>query len=282
MINFFTYLNGYSKKVYERFAGSLFDTGFDGRLYLFVHDQDLVTLSQLDQDLLDKVSVVVCPDHMNSTDGEVRRGSSESESIHRQNFRYLLYLGFLQQNKQPKNEYSFFCDSRDLLFQKNPNEYILAEDIDMVVFQEDVVIKNCPFNMSFYKDVKSCIPNGNFDYISQKAICSGTTLVKNSSLHAYITMFCKTMMDTGLNSKPYMDQGLHNYLFYNNLYDCKIKVLTNDDNFVNTIGVKEATKAINSSGEIVNRNNDVSYIVHQYDRMDNDTLKKISTKYDFT
>lgn len=282
-VNIFTYLTGYNSKIYERFAGSLFDTGFDGNLYLFVHDKDLVTLSELDQSLVDKICIVNCPDHMNNQDQSTDDESTDStDHIHPQNFRYLLYLGFLQQNRQPKQEYSLFCDARDVLFQKNPNDYIIDDKFDMFVFQEETVIKECPFNTGFLNMVRSCIPDGNFDYTSNKAVCSGTILVKNSSLHNFIVTFCKTMMDHNLNKHAMMDQGLHNYLFFNGLYNCRIKVLTNRDNLINTIGVEEATKAINDNGQIVNDNNDVSYIVHQYDRMDNDTLKQISTKYDFT
>jgi len=282
MINIFTYLTGYSHKIYERFSGSLFDTGFDGKLYLFVHKKDLLTLSQLDQALVDKISVVECPDYMQSNSQGSDTSNADENEIHPQNFRYLLYLGFLQQNKQPANEYSFFCDSRDLLFQKNPNDYTIDSDIDMLVFQEDTIIENCPFNSGFLNSVKSKIPDGTYTYASNKAICSGTIIVKNKSLHSFIATFCRYMMETGLNTIPMMDQGLHNYLLYNNLYDCNYKIMTNDDNFIKTVGTMDYSKIQTDNAQIVDLNGIVPYMVHQYDRLNMDTLEKISSKYDFT
>ena len=282
-INIFTYLTGYGSKIYERFVGSLFDTGFDSSIYLFVHNRDLTTLSQLDQSLLEKISIVNCPDHMNNqTDLKNGLPNKNTEEIHPQNFRYLLYLGFLQQNKQPKNEYSFFCDSRDVLFQKNPNLYNIQDDIDMLLFEEDTIIRDCFFNREWFNSVKKHIPDGKFDYINKKAINSGTILVKNTSLSNFIGKFCETMMTNGLNKIPIIDQGIHNYLYYNDLYKCNCVAINNDNEFINTVGSPESFKGLNNQGQIINQNNQTTYIVHQYDRMDKKNLKEISNKYDFT
>lgn len=283
-INIFTYLTGYGIKIYERFAGSLFDTGFDGNLYLFVHDRDFKTLSQLDQSLLDKISVVNCPDYMNNNQTSLNDGTLNSveDKIHPQNFRYLLYLGFLQQNKQPKNEYSFFCDSRDLFFQRNPNLYEIPSHIDMMVFEEDTIIEECFFNYKWLHDIKKHIPNGNFDYAKKPVINSGTIFVKNTALSRFLGKFCETMMNYGLNKIPIIDQGIHNYLYYNNLYNCYCVSVSNNNEFINTLATRNAIKKLNSNGQIINKNDTITYIVHQYDRMKKEDLKTISTKYDFT
>ena len=79
-----------------------------------------------------------------------------------------------------------------------------------------------------------------------------------------------------------MDQGIHNYMvYYDLLKPFSVKVLNNRDNLVNTIGISPH-KLLNSENRIVNCNNDVSYIVHQYDRGDSSFRMKISSKYDFT
>lgn len=282
-LNILSYATGYTTKIYERFAGSLFDTGFNGKLYLFVHQQDLATLSKLDRFLLDKISIVECPERM-STDSETQATEIYIEqSIHPQNYRYLLYLGFLQQHKQPKNEYSLFCDARDVLFQKNPNEYHIDNNIDMLVFQEDIVINDCVFNKGFLESVKSKIPDGNYNYAANKAICSGTILVQNQSLYNFIVVFCKFMMDNHLNQSIITDQGLHTYLVYNNLYDCNYKIVTNEENLVKTVATMDCSKLkITDDNKIADENDIVPYIVHQYDRLDENILKQISIKYDFT
>ena len=283
-LNIFTYLSGYYRaELYERFAGSLFDTGFSGTLYLFIHEKDYHCLSLLPQELQDKIYFVTCPEQMDNQQDNINDDTVEDneQTIHPQNFRYLLYLSFLQQNKQKKNEYSFFCDAKDVLFQRNPEEYIIDDDIDMLVFEEDTLIKDCIWNMSFFNMVKSSIPDGKFDYEAKKAICSGTTLVKNSALYYFIYNFCEYMMQYNLNSKDYMDQGLHNYMIYNNEYGCNVKIVDNKNELVYTAGHDKDNVKLDDSNQILNANNKVPYIVHQYDRLDKSLLDRISSKYEF-
>lgn len=283
-LNIFTYLTGYFRpELYERFAGSLFDTGFSGNLYLFVHERDHHSLGLLSEELQDKIFFVTCPqtlDHENDLD-ENTQDLQFNEVIHAQNFRYLLYLSFLQQNKQKKNEYSFFCDAKDVLFQRNPEEYIIDDDVDMLVFEEDTLIKDCYWNMSFFNMVKSSIPDGKFDYEAKKAICSGTTLVKNSALYYFIYNFCEYMMQYKLNHMAFMDQGLHNYMIYNNAYGCNIKIVDNRNELVYTAGHDKDNVKLDDNNQILNANNKVPYIVHQYDRLDQSLLDQISSKYEF-
>ena len=59
-----------------------------------------------------------------------------------------------------------------------------------------------------------------------------------------------------------------------------IKLLSNEDNLVNT--VCNDVHKINNNNLIVNSLNEISYVVHQYDRFSLDLKQKISTKYDFT
>ena len=58
-----------------------------------------------------------------------------------------------------------------------------------------------------------------------------------------------------------------------------IAVLDNKDNLVNTAGY--GFVGINSDRKIVNKDWDVSYIVHQYDRFPESIKSKLSDKYDF-
>jgi hypothetical protein len=81
-----------------------------------------------------------------------------------------------------------------------------------------------------------------------------------------------------------LDQGIHNYMLYFNKLCCNVKILTNKDNFVNTVGCD--FQNINDDNLIVNSNNEVSYVVHQYDRMTKTQKQKIGNqfknRYDFT
>jgi hypothetical protein len=195
------------------------------------------------------------------------------------------------------------------LFQKNPEEYIIDEDIDMVVFEEDTIIKDCFWNMSFFNMLKSAIDNvmvptplrnylgmakiyddcpslpaksiASFHYLDYPAICSGTTLVKNSALYYFINNFCDYMMQYNLNHMAFMDQGLHNYLIYNNLYGCNVKILDNKNELVYTAGHDKDNVNLDDNNQILNASSKVPYIVHQYDRLDKSLLDQISSKYEF-
>lgn len=69
-------------------------------------------------------------------------------------------------------------------------------------------------------------------------------------------------------------------MLYFNTLNKNIKLLSNEDNLVNTVG--NDLHKINESKLIVNKNDDVSWIVHQYDRFSNELKKNISIKYDYT
>ena len=56
-------------------------------------------------------------------------------------------------------------------------------------------------------------------------------------------------------------------------------ILTNEDNLVNTVGCD--VHVLNEDNLIVNKNNDISFIVHQYDRFCLEYKEKISSKYNF-
>ena len=318
-LNIFTYLTGYYRtELYERFAGSLFDTGFSGTLYLFIHEKDYHCLSLLPKELQDKIYFVTCPEQMQNKQDNINDDTVEDneQTIHPGNFRYLLYLSFLQQNKQKKNEYSLFCDSKDVLFQRNPEEYIIDDNIDMMVFQEDTSIKDCYWNMSYFDKVKSAIDNvmvpeslrvyargllygtdvpiqytgadsmptksvAAFNYSHYPAISSGTTLVKNSALYYFLNTFCEYMMEYNLNTQGSIGRGLHNFLIYNKLYHCNVRVVDNKNELVYTAGYDKNNAKLDDNNQILNSDNKVPYIVHQYDRLDPSILDQISTKYEF-
>lgn len=58
--------------------------------------------------------------------------------------------------------------------------------------------------------------------------------------------------------------------------DINIKLLSNKDNVVNTVGCD--IHRLNDENNIVNKENEISYVVHQYDRFSEDFKLRISTK----
>ena len=56
--------------------------------------------------------------------------------------------------------------------------------------------------------------------------------------------------------------------------------MSNEDSFINTV-CNDPFKKINDKNEIINKNGEVPYVVHQYDRFPIELKKKISEKYNF-
>lgn len=157
---------------------------------------------------------------------------------------------------------------------------------DLFIFEEDDIIKNNKHN-SKWIDILNLYINDNILYIKdKKIICSGTILGTILGTYYgimyYLGIFNRIVEKLNKECHKYcgLDQGIHNYLIYSGKLDTlKIRVLTNIDNYVNTLCL--GYKGINDEYKITNINNEGSCIAHQYDRISNDMKEKISSKYNF-
>ncbi|SVD64278.1 uncharacterized protein METZ01_LOCUS417132, partial [marine metagenome] len=249
-INILSFFSTYPYEVFRRFLGSLYDTGFKGKTTFFMM-QD--TIDQLSNTLKSKFKKV-----------EIKPFYELKIPCHLYTVRFFLYLKYLNSIQLNPNGYTLLCDGRDVLFQKNPEDYPLSDN-DLFLFQEgNVLIKESKINYQWHEVLKKIFQH-NINYSYRPVICAGTILIKNSYVIKFLETFIEYVInfklcETGLN----LDQGLCNYLYYANKLKCNSELMTNDDNFVNTTGF--GVKKINKNSLIVNRKNEVSYIVHQYDR----------------
>jgi hypothetical protein len=260
-IDILTYGTNYDYHVYERFVGSLMATGFTGNIHIIICKHDIEHIHKL-QKTYNNILYFV--------------DNSTSRSTHINNHRFFVVEQYLIQNSIT-SQYIFWCDMRDVLFQKNMNNYVLDSDVDLYGFEEGIKIsqdKQC--NSIWIKQLDIILNESMYDKISEnKVICCGTTLSKLQPFKIYVNSMC-TILKT-FNIVHPLDQGIHNYMLYLKLKDTiNIKLLTNKDNFVNTVGCD--VKKLDENQNIVNIDNDISYIVHQYDRFSNDLKVKISNK----
>lgn len=264
-IDILTYCSRYSYEVYDRFCGSLFDTGFQGNIHIVVHKHDLAII---------KLLKIKYPKVYEIIDDLVKK-------THFNCHRFYTYQKFLL-NANLTCDYILLCDSRDVLFQKNIENYDFEKllNIDIFVFAEGIKIyqdENC--NSPWIKSLDKILDQKIYDEINNKdIICCGTTLGKNNAIITYVNEMCNFL--TKYNIIDNLDQGIHNYFVHmNKLQPLNVKILYNIDNLVNTVGCD--IKKINSANQITNVNDDVSYIVHQYDRFSDDDKQKLSIKYNF-
>lgn len=256
-IHVMTLCTGYSYHIFQRFVGSLYDTGFSGSCYIFCQDGDLPVLEELKKEYPNVVAVTCDLSRFNT---------------HMQSSRFKFMAEFLEQDLE--YDYLFICDSRDVLFQKNIEEFPLKGDL--YAFEEEQFICNCRFNSHWIRDVERVLGRP-VPIQHKKVICSGTVLVSKQAALPYLKEMSTIMLHPRWVSYP-ADQGPHNYICYENPLGLDITFSSNKDNLVNTVGYghKEVL-----DHKIVNAQQEVSCIVHQYDRMTAEQRTQLSVRYNF-
>lgn len=262
-IDVITYCSGYPFAVFDRFAGSLNDTGFKGKIHIIVNDFDIPIIKQLRKkhknvfpikDTLPKKTHINC-------------------------HRFFCIRTLLWQVKL-ECDYILLCDARDVLFQKNIEEYPYDPATDIYGCLEGITIeKEQVYNARWIRQIETLIQEPFYDKIcANPVICCGTTIGKREHIKVYVDQMCDTI--TKYNIVSNLDQGLHNYMLYLNTLNANICFTSNSDNLVNTVG--NDLHRVNDDGLIINKHDEVSWVVHQYDRFSQELKRKISVKYDFT
>lgn len=262
-IDVITYCSGYNYKVFDRFIGSLNDTGFNGKIHIIINEFDKPVIK-----LLKKKYKNIYP------------VTDKIEKKTHINCHRFFCINLLLKNFELDCDYLLICDSRDVLFQKNIEDYPYDNNVDIYGFLEGITFeKEQVFNAKWIKNIEMILNENVYDLICKNnVICCGTTIGKKDTIMNYVKMMCNYIKDNNIVTN--LDQGLHNYMLYLNKLECNIKLLSNNDNLVNTVG--NDLHKINKDNLIINKNDELSWVVHQYDRFSKELRQKISVKYDFT
>jgi len=261
-IDIITYISNYPFEVFDRFIGSLNDTGFSGKIHLIISANDKPVIRLLKKKYNNIFPIV----------------DNLPKKTHVNCHRFFC-IQHLLKRVMFDCDYFLICDSRDVLFQKNIETYPYDSDIDIYGFQEGITIaEEKVFNTPWIKIIEQIVNEPVYDIIANnKIICCGTTIGKFDAIKKYINTMCDIIETNNITMN--LDQGIHNYLLYLNKLELNVKILSNNDNLVNTIG--NDAHILDEEGHILNRNNEISYVVHQYDRCSTDIREKISKKYNF-
>lgn len=264
----------YDYEIYERFIGSLFDSIKNNiQLVIFIGRKDEIHLKKLKELYKNIIYIIV-----------------DNGYDHIVNYRFKMYYEYLDNNKE-NYEYVFLCDSRDVLFQKNIFEHpLLLTNDDLYIFEEEtenIKIKDCRFNSLYIKksglNIQHLVHNKNI-------LCVGTLLGNTRGILCYLRQFNDIMdyMIKKENRELYgTDSGINYYIIYGDLLkNVKICRCKNEDKLVYTMAFPNYLNLINYTS-ILNENKqicyngEVSYCVHQYDRLDDDIKKRMSYKYNY-
>lgn len=257
-----SYASGYSFDVYDRFVGTLNNTGFKGNIFIMIQPSDNNVLLKI-QEKYNNVFTFF---------------DSIQKRSHINCHRFFVIQQFLNIHNFD-NQYIFLCDFRDVLFQKNIQLYNLSPDVDLYVFSEAfTIISEKNYNTPWLLALEQIFNEKFFNSISHNLIlCCGTTLGKAFAIKEYVNKMCLLLSQHNIVYN--LDQGIHNYLIYLNKFTFNVKILDNSDNLVFTAGCD--IHKLNHDDFIVNKNDSVPFVVHQYDRFPLSLKKRLSAKFGF-
>jgi hypothetical protein len=186
--------------------------------------------------------------------------------------RYCYYYDYLLINKDKYNM-GLLTDVRDVVFQADP---FSADGKDNLLnfYEEGQSIGNSFYTSYWIKHAfgsKALIP------IKDKpSICSGTTIGSVDQILFYLENMIKGLSKAipGITGLGGFDQGVHNYLIYNNSFP-NSNIIRNAGGEVITLGDFPLIN-INDNLEIVNHTGSIIPVVHQFDRLPDLKLKVLA------
>jgi hypothetical protein len=185
--------------------------------------------------------------------------------------RYCYYYDYLLANKD-KYKAVLMVDVRDIIFQADPFADI-STNRSLKFYEQGHSIEN-NFYTSYW--LRHAFGNKARDIIKDKAsICSGTTIGSFNEIIDYLERMIKTMakITGGITGLGGFDQGVHNYLIYNNYFPGSTLVKNAEGEVVTLDDLMSVS--INTERELVNEQHKVIPVVHLFDRHPDLKLKAL-------
>jgi hypothetical protein len=252
----------FPKQVYQRFAGSLASTGFQGKTVMMVaqSDYDQLGLYELSESYRGlSFEIITPPDDLADINC----------------YRYHHYAAYLRSCVEDF-DFVMLSDSRDVLFQRDISKYPFQPGVDLYLFEEEETIARCPFNAGWIRDL---FGSQVLDQIGHNAIlCSGTTIGTPGGMSVYLAKMCQSIAEADESYHERfgplggIDQGIHNYLFHTGkLSHLVSKRMRNSDALVYTLHqvvLKDPhRRLLNGDGRFVTGSGEPCFCVHQFDRV---------------
>jgi hypothetical protein len=166
-----------------------------------------------------------------------------------------MYVWLEHIKQQPEDTIFMLSDCRDVIFQGNP-ETLNPDRLWVFLENSEFSIRDEPFNHSWI--IQGWGEEGLHKIGNRPISCAGVTLGRKSDMVDYLTKMCK-YLDT--HTFQGADQGVHNWMIWNNQLDCKIWDNTGP---VYTVGLEPKLSVHKHT--ILNREGQLPIIIHQYDR----------------
>ena len=172
--------------------------------------------------------------------------------------RHFAYKDYLKDIDEPV----VLTDVRDVVFQKNPEEYMPTEGVNVFLEDASKTIGTCRFNRTWLRSM------GINKWDNKNILCAG---IISGRLADFTQKMCEHVKE--IYYPPGGDQGVFNDLIYSGyptiMHD-------NEDAEAYTVGhIPLESVKVNEDGFIVNKKGEVPCMVHMYDRHVNLTVSII-------
>ncbi len=159
--------------------------------------------------------------------------------------------------------YVILLDSKDVLFQRNPIEYLENTNKSLYFVGEGKKHKDCDWNTTDQKYLQE--KTANQDYQDWEVICAGTILGKQEAVKNLIAnIWSSTLMRTTCT-----DQAIYNFLYQNIYkYDSNSIFVNPNDSCLCATADLPLGKQILKDGCVYNSESEKYFLWHQWDRLD--------------
>ena len=233
----------------------------------------------------DRVLIVVGDNNIEYPQWQVITVADTHELIHEQRFRHILHY---LQDKQYR--YVISTDTRDVVFQRNPVEFLLLHNTySYIASSESIALLHEQWNTQnmlnnfgeyFYNEIK------HLDILNVGVLAGEYTAIKDMMKMLFLQLqrarttknfdlavIDQTAYNILMRTYPYTQHTLEQRL--DDAWACNLHITHHSNQWANYI---KGTKPTVKNGYIVNKYNQPYYIVHQYDR-DAQLLNIVLEKY---
>jgi hypothetical protein len=238
------YARGYSADQIRPFLKSLRETGYDGKILLFVNDGAAEEAKKWNVD--------------------IRPITKPRIKVHSARF-----ICLEEELQKIDCEGVFLSDTRDVIFQKNPSEYLPSQGLFAYEEDQSMSLGTCPYNSLW---IKLGYGEEVLEQLKTYPIsCVGTTCGDRDSILVYLKKLRKEIEKIQPKTSHPQDQAAHNYIIRKDII-CELKVwkatriFHNEEGEVYTVGYISRGSVKIKDNKIINQSGIVPTVIHQWDR----------------
>ncbi|MEY3688486.1 MAG: hypothetical protein RIT37_48 [Bacteroidota bacterium] len=193
--------------------------------------------------------------------------SFAAKAFHIHQSRHFLYTAFLEQEKAYSKV--MLSDTRDVVFQKNPFDFPIDDNICCFLEDPSITIAGEQHNAGW---IRRAFGEEILNRIGHNTIsCAGITMGSASAILEYTSEMCRILLTPKVRAIAGitgLDQGIHNYSIRMNLFGDRLHLYENAKGPVMTMGLmkKESLRFHPEHGLLLNSDGTICNTIHQYDR----------------